>query len=369
MKIIHCSLWGDVELSDIAITIIDTPAFQRLHDIRQNGFAYKVFPTATVSRFAHSIGVYHVTRMVLEHIVSRQPELTEGIHDKRELLCIAGLCHDLGHGPFSHWFDQLLQQHIIPTSAPSPDSWSNHEHRSTAILRHIVSAYQIPISGEDLEFICARILPASASSSSPNWYDTLIHNPRTGIDTDKLDYLLRDVAAFGLQFKYDPMRLIRNSRIIDNHWCFCDRVRDEIQTMFQIRNKMYRMIYLHPTIQKFDQCFSAIVTKNGTLVREMRSVIQSQDCVRFQDMTDAWLIHRLDPALVRHAMCRRWHVFDPFHVRTFVDKQFHLVRNVRYFHRKNPNMSFTIPADDTERIEDNRVSCPAHPRNHDNNDG
>ena len=68
MKKFHCSVWGDVTVSPLALSVIDTWEFQRMHYIRQTGFAYKVFSTATSSRFEHSIGVYHITRFILRSL-------------------------------------------------------------------------------------------------------------------------------------------------------------------------------------------------------------------------------------------------------------------------------------------------------------
>lgn len=361
MKIIHCSLWGDIEMSDLAISIIDTPVFQRLHDIRQNGFAFKVFPTATTTRFAHSIGVYHLTKIMIEHIVSHQPELPPV---EKELLCIAGLCHDLGHGPFSHWFDQLLHTFVEPSS-----SWSDHENRSTHLFRHLVSYYDIQLNEEQVEFVCRHI--HKPSTENKQWYNILVHNPESGIDTDKMDYLLRDVASFGLKFMYDPLRIIRNCRVIDNRICFCDRVRDEIFTLFHIRHKMYRFIYLHPTIQKFDQCFFHIIMSDPNLVTDIQSVMQNKNDVRFIRMTDSWLLQNMDQDLFDRATSRQWSFFEPFHLREFHDQQFGLMQNVHFFYRKNQDTSFTI---DTDRFQDighmysNLVSSPEYHHNHDRHD-
>ena len=68
VKNFRCSIWGDIEVSQLALSIIDTWEFQRLHYIKQTSLAYKVFPTATSSRFEHSLGVYHITKVIIEHL-------------------------------------------------------------------------------------------------------------------------------------------------------------------------------------------------------------------------------------------------------------------------------------------------------------
>lgn len=326
MKIIHCSLWGDIEVSDLAISIIDTAIFQRLHYIKQNGFAYKVFPTATTSRFSHSIGVYHITKCFLDFIQMKQPECI--VKDTAELICIAGLCHDLGHGPYSHWFDQLMDT-LYEHEHDKPE-WAHHEKRSTDILRYIVTENNIEMTSEQVDFVCSMIVP-----SSNQWYNTIINNQCTGIDMDKIDYLLRDSQSFGLKMLFDPMRIIRNSRIIDNHWCFCERVRDEILTLFHIRNKMYKDIYYHPTIQKFDQCAIQLVHRDPEFILKVKSIIENKKIIDFQKLTDGF-IFEMD--LFAEMEKRNWGAFTFQPLRIFNDKQIRLVENVKFYKRKNPDV-------------------------------
>ena len=70
MKHFRDSIWGEIILSNLAVSIIDTRHFQHLHHIRQTGAAYKVFPSANTTRFEHSIGVYHITKMI-EHLIKQ----------------------------------------------------------------------------------------------------------------------------------------------------------------------------------------------------------------------------------------------------------------------------------------------------------
>jgi HD superfamily phosphohydrolase len=198
-----------------------------------------------------------------------------------------------------------------------------------------------------------------------------VHNPESGIDTDKMDYLLRDVASFGLKFMYDPLRIIRNCRVIDNRICFCDRVCDEISSLFHIRHKMYRFIYLHPTIQKFDQCFFNIIMSDPDVVTYIRSAMQDKNGIRFTRMTDSWLLQMMNQDMFDKAMSRQWSFFQPFSLREFHDRQFGLLKNVHFFYRKQPETSFTMDADrfqDIGHIHRNPVSCPEHHRNHDTHD-
>ncbi|XP_051516375.1 deoxynucleoside triphosphate triphosphohydrolase SAMHD1 isoform X4 [Myxocyprinus asiaticus] len=117
MKVFNDPIHGHIELHPLLVQIIDTPQFQRLRHIKQLGGTYLVFPGASHNRFEHSIGVGYLAGCLVQALNERQPEL---LISKQDILCvqIAGLCHDLGHGPFSHMFDGMF----IPKVRPS-EKW------------------------------------------------------------------------------------------------------------------------------------------------------------------------------------------------------------------------------------------------------
>lgn len=314
MKDIQCPLWGIIQISDIAQKIIDTFPFQRLHYIKQTGLAYKVFPSAVCTRFEHSIGVYHTTRLFLNHLIQGSITLPERT---QELLCIVGLVHDLGHGPFSHLFDQLHLHDMC------------HEERSIALFQKIVTDHAIPLTNDEVQFISNRIY----KPPNDQWYDTLVCNPYSSFDTDKFDYIFRDAMHFGLSVGINPNRILHNMKIIQNKLCFCERIQDEIFSFFQVREKLHRSIYRHPTIEKFQQTLIQLLQKHVQPISSLEE-----------------FLHYNDMFLLQHLNIDEWKRFEerkdliPQTETKYHDDQKKIAfQNLQFYQKKNPTNSFALP--------------------------
>ncbi|XP_046571895.1 deoxynucleoside triphosphate triphosphohydrolase SAMHD1-like [Haliotis rubra] len=129
-KIFNDPIHGTIRVSGLCLKIIDTPQFQRLRYLTQLGGVYFVFPGATHNRFEHSIGTYYLASKFARILRQKHPEQFE--EDDIKCIEIAGLCHDLGHGPFSHVFDKMFIPRI------KPDSHWKHEDASVKMLEHLL---------------------------------------------------------------------------------------------------------------------------------------------------------------------------------------------------------------------------------------
>jgi uncharacterized protein len=181
VKIIKDPVHGYVEVEDFALALLDSPALQRLRYIRQLGFSYLVYPGANHTRFEHSLGT-----MFLADVACRRFLLPD---DERTLVTAAALLHDIGHGPFSHASEPLMEAFLHRTH---DDIGELVEEQAGSILR---------ASGIDPAELCAVVQGKHPLSG-------IIHGD---LDVDRMDYLLRDAYYTGAPYgTVDAQRLIRH---------------------------------------------------------------------------------------------------------------------------------------------------------------
>ncbi|XP_039647665.1 LOW QUALITY PROTEIN: deoxynucleoside triphosphate triphosphohydrolase SAMHD1-like [Perca fluviatilis] len=270
-KVFNDPIHGTVELHPLLIKIIDTPQFQRLRNIKQLGGGYFVYPGASHNRFEHSIGVGHLAGQLVEALRTRQPELDI---DERDILCvkIAGLCHDLGHGPFSHLFDKMFIPKVPHPPGPLGDKMAKwkHEEASVEMLDHPDKFNNLELemknkenglTDDDLNFIKKLIeglkdpnavqWPYNGRPKEKSFLYEIVANKTNGIDVDKFDYFARDFYHLGMKSTFDHLRFIQFARVIKvkkdglNHICSRDKEVGNLYDMFYTRNCIYRRACQH----------------------------------------------------------------------------------------------------------------------------
>lgn len=181
-KSVHDPLYGFVSLNETEIEVIDAAAFRRLHRIRQLGWAYAVYPSAHHTRFEHSLGVCHLAGRVADRL-GLNAEVTDAVR-------LAGLLHDIGHGPFSHFFEPVIQQ------------VNGQEYSHESVSQHII--LHEPSILDALGPMAKKVSCILQRQPVPGWdiRDSILAADIVSgpLDVDRMDYLCRDSYHLGVSY-------------------------------------------------------------------------------------------------------------------------------------------------------------------------
>lgn len=300
-----------IELNEDEVRVIDHPAFQRLRRIKALGFLDRVFPSAKHSRFEHSIGACHVAGMVFDSIEQVSREFTDygtwadssdhvgltvaeidSIFSKeiRDCIRIAALLHDVGHGPFSHASESIMPpiEDLIKENAEAFDfiraalekskadkkkkgkTAADHEDYSLLILDLILRDLNFPKEK-------ANLIAALKSSyvEAPSGYDkeiiSILSQLVDGeIDSDRMDYLLRDSYFCGVPYgTYDLKRLqeglclVKDRKSNKKSFAVLRKAITAFEDFLFSRFQMHVQIYTHKIDASCNKAFEELAKKSG----------------------------------------------------------------------------------------------------------
>ena len=149
-------------------------------------------------------------------------------------------CTAQGHGPFSHVFDHQF----MPLAKPGT-TW-HHEEASTMMLDSLIDSNGIDIEPEAQRFLHELINPTdnapSRHSDGRRFLFDVVANSRNSVDVDKFDYLQRDCMNVGMKSSYDPERLVKFSRVIDDEICFPAKEAFNLYELFHTRYSLFKQV-------------------------------------------------------------------------------------------------------------------------------
>lgn len=216
---------------------INAKEMQRLRRIHQLGGDFQVYHTAEHSRFSHSLGVYEIVRRMVYEIDSLRMALSE-----YEKVCVmlAGLLHDIGHGPFSHAFEDIS---VFP-----------HEEYTVKILMGDSEIHHLLAS-------CKATLPNDVANIIAHKHERSCLNQIISgqLDADRMDYLLRDAYFTGTSYgKFDLERCLRTIRLQDDTIVVKQSGIHSIEDYIMARYHMYWQVYLHPVARSYEAMLSIL---------------------------------------------------------------------------------------------------------------
>jgi HD superfamily phosphohydrolase len=262
MTTIYDSVHGYIDISEV-INIIDTPEFQRLRNIKQLGACNFVFPSAHGTRFEHSIGVFYLAERMINALRKNTKYLNHTLR-QLHLIKVAALIHDIGHGPFSHLWDEFCEKN---------NNYESHEYRGIEIFRYMNKKYSLRYVEEEIALIGQMINPEPGFRQAKHWdfwMYQIVANKDSGLDVDKMDYLIRDCAVVGLDInKENIYRVIDSAKVVDNTIAFPKKTFTSLTifNLFETRFKLHKALYQHHTVRGIElqiiDCFLKNVDEFG----------------------------------------------------------------------------------------------------------
>ncbi len=241
-------LYGFIGVTERELKIVDSAPFQRLRQLKQLSHAHLLYPSATHVRFEHSLGAMCVADRMCTSLSVPDRE--------RELARVVVLCHDLGHGPFSHLFEKPLQ-------ALNGDEFS-HEAITSWILRDnsVISDALSELADE-----AQSLLPVYRGKTE---YRLLREIVSSGLDADKLDYLRRDSYHVGVAYgSFDLDRILHTlSSTAEGNLCVLEKGKDAVENYRLGRYLMHAQVYEHHTRLATDGMFLRaleLAIRDGTI--------------------------------------------------------------------------------------------------------
>lgn len=238
--------------------VVQTAPFQRLRRIKQLGFSELVYPGATHSRLAHSLGVFHTARHLTRVVREYQGE-AKFDRVQANAAVAAALIHDIGHGPFSHAFEHALDQVGI---SGTHEDWTVRIVRETDV-RDELNAYR-PGFAEAV----AKII----NSESPT--DVYCSIVSSQFDADRLDYMRRDRFMTGTQqgaidfewllanLQIGRVKVGQDGEFLKDAETFVlgPKARMAAEAYVLGLFQLYPTVYLHKTTRGAEGIFTALLT-------------------------------------------------------------------------------------------------------------
>ena len=266
---IHGLVTFESDADEVVWALLNTREFQRLRRIKQLGFSEFVYPGATHSRFAHSVGVFHNAKIMLRLIEKQIPEGEWSQRKSLAALC-AALLHDVGHGPFSHTFEGVLK---ALKRKKSHESWSVETVEEDTEINRILTKMVDERFPKEVASVIKEKEPSDIYSSIVS----------SQFDADRLDYLVRDrymtgvdVGHFDFDWLLDCINVseiyldaqddddvVSAPGLVLNHKGF-----KAAEGYLQARYQLYSTVYLHKTTRAAEKMLGALLLHTANIINE-----------------------------------------------------------------------------------------------------
>ncbi|WP_018130886.1 HD domain-containing protein [Effusibacillus pohliae] len=256
---VHNIIQIDTESEKLLLDLIDTREFQRLRFIKQLGLSSFTYPGAEHTRFSHSLGVTHLMKRFIDKIGglsgATNKKYAEELNDHRLLALAAALLHDIGHGPFSHALER--------TTGVRHEKWTIQIILGNTEINSILEKHR-PGFAREVADVIQRMHASKA----------VVKLLSSQLDTDRIDYLLRDSKMTGAGYgSFDLEWLIHSLRIGEVNGeaevgLDLEKGLSIAEDFVMARYYMYQNVYFHKTTRSAELLIDRIFERAVELQRD-----------------------------------------------------------------------------------------------------
>jgi HD superfamily phosphohydrolase len=268
---------GYIFMSPVEKELIDSQPVQRLRRIKQLSGAFLTYPGAEHSRFSHSLGVMHLAGILGNHFAQMSYIDEEDIQKIR----IAGLLHDVGHGPFSHMYEEILGKYRNMTHEDVTQWLIKKSELKEILTKH-------GYSPQDL----SKLAVGKLKKPDKSFLNQIIASQ---FNADTMDYLIRDSHFAGVEYgKIDVHRLINSIDVLDNALAMNIAALYALEAFVIARYEMFKAVYFHRTVRAAEiMIVRAMDYANDQL--ELTSFQKPKDYLRLDDANVLFRLLSLKP--------------------------------------------------------------------------
>lgn len=289
VKYIRDPVHGYVGMTDVEQKVVDSWPVQRLRGIKQLSIAYVVYPGGDHTRFTHALGTMHVAGQAVESL-RRSADISD---DEWQLTRLAALLHDIGHGPFSHSYEEILVKH----------RGMNHERLGEEVVKKSQLADILKECGFGPDEIAG--LAFGKRSGGKRYLNQVVASQ---VDADKLDFLVRDSYFTGVEYgRIDISRIVQAMNVYGEDIAIDLKALYALEAFMIARYEMFLAVYYHHAVRAAE----ILLHKAMDYAHEIIGLTTFKDIDEFLKMDDAYVttkLRELDPR-----------DFDPSH-RQLVEK-------------------------------------------------
>lgn len=339
---------GYVYITEAEKKIIDSFPVQRMRRLRQLAGSEYVYPGANHTRFEHCVGV-----MFLAGRVTENPHVSQFLdEDEAGMVRVAGLLHDVGHGPFSHVFEHLLDKKLGKT----------HEDMTRWIVQTSELKDLLNTLGYEPQDL-AKLSTGMLHKPQKAFMDQIISS---AIDVDKLDFIVRDTYHTGAEYGYiDIFRLIHALDVLDEDLAVDTGALSALESLMIARIESFKSIYFH-RVGRAAQIMLALAMEKADVELGLSSFKTAEEYLAMDDYTVWTMLKNCDKSKRLIEDLERRKMLKCAYERTFYEKDV-MVSNVfsRQAHREQLQVDIARQAKiDAEAVIIDVPTVPSVPYHH-----